>query len=318
MPFLPGDSLLFVVGADVRRWADEPAARDGAALGSRRRARQPEQLRDRPAWSGRACFPWETRAGSTERAFDQAHAFYERVRRRHDHRRRAFMPFLRTFAPFVAGVAQMTAQPLHPLRRQRRRALDRPVTLAGYLFGNIPWVKEQPRQDHLGRDPDPGLLVLIGAWRARMKQAKARPEPARRGRCRVGGRRARLRRHVQGALAAASGWRAHRAGLLLVDGAAAVDALKSCDAAKGGRTRQCEQAPTRRGSSPPRERAHSPGVGAAGNAAARRPSPGLHRRQRPRVLMSTTIGVTSFAVADGLSASTRPTQRRIHSAVSRT
>ena len=56
---------------------------------------------------GPRVFQWEHSRWFNKRAFDQAHAFYEKyggitiVAAR-------FMPFLRTFAPFVAGVAQMT------------------------------------------------------------------------------------------------------------------------------------------------------------------------------------------------------------------
>ena len=65
-----------------------------------------------------------------------------------------FMPFLRTFAPFVAGVAQMTRSRFTLYDVTGGALWIGSITLAGYLFGNIPWVKEQPRQDHLGRDPD--------------------------------------------------------------------------------------------------------------------------------------------------------------------
>ena len=44
--------------------------------------------------------------------------------------------------------------------------------VAGYLFGNIPWVKENLDKIIWAAILVPGLLVLIAAWRARMKQAK--------------------------------------------------------------------------------------------------------------------------------------------------
>src|SRR5574337_1115190 len=58
-------------------------------------------------WVGPRVFHWEQSRWFNRHAFDRAHAFYERyggvtlvVGR--------FLPFLRTFAPFVAGVAAMT------------------------------------------------------------------------------------------------------------------------------------------------------------------------------------------------------------------
>ena len=91
-----------------------------------------------------------------------------------------FMPFLRTFAPFVAGVAQMTRRRFTLYDVTGGALWIGSVTLAGYLFGNIPWVKENLDKIIWGAILIPGLLVLIGAWRARMKQAKTRPELARR------------------------------------------------------------------------------------------------------------------------------------------
>jgi membrane-associated protein len=48
--------------------------------------------------------------------------------------------------------------------------------LAGYAFGNIPWVKENLDKIIWAAILLPGLLVLIGAWRARRAAAlEARP-----------------------------------------------------------------------------------------------------------------------------------------------
>ena len=105
MPFLPGDSLLFVVGALCGVGLMHPAPSVtllwlAAVLGNQTNYT-----------IGRAVGPrvwrWEQSRWFNRRAFEQAHAFYERyggitlVAAR-------FMPFLRTFAPFVAGVAAMT------------------------------------------------------------------------------------------------------------------------------------------------------------------------------------------------------------------
>ena len=135
MPFLPGDSLLFVVGALCGVGLMHLAPSIGllwaaAVLGNQTNYTIGRHL-------GPRVFQWEQSRFFNKRAFEQAHAFYERyggitiVLAR-------FMPFVRTFAPFVAGVAQMT--------RSRFTFFDVTggtlwvVSLvgAGYLFGNIP------------------------------------------------------------------------------------------------------------------------------------------------------------------------------------
>jgi membrane-associated protein len=139
MPFLPGDSLLFVVGAMcahglmslpvvlVLLWL-------AAVLGN-----QSNYTIGRAV--GPRVFGWENSRWFNKKAFDQAHAFYEKyggitiVAAR-------FMPFLRTFAPFVAGVGAM------PYRRFIGYSLAGAVlwvgslTLAGYFFGTIPVVRD--------------------------------------------------------------------------------------------------------------------------------------------------------------------------------
>jgi len=105
MPFLPGDSLLFVVGAMcglglMNYWMAVGVLLSAAVLGN-----QSNYTIGR--FFGPKVFQWEHSRYFNKHAFDQAHAFYEKyggvtiVLAR-------FMPFLRTFAPFVAGVAQMT------------------------------------------------------------------------------------------------------------------------------------------------------------------------------------------------------------------
>ena len=48
------------------------------------------------------------------------------------------------------------------------------VTVACYVFGNIPWVKDSLDKIIWGAILIPGLFVIIGAWRAQWKR-RARP-----------------------------------------------------------------------------------------------------------------------------------------------
>jgi membrane-associated protein len=84
-----------------------------------------------------------------------------------------FMPFLRTFAPFVAGVAQMTRSKFTFYDVTGGALWVCGLTLAGYLFGNIPWVKANLSTIIWAMILVPGLLVLWGAFKARNSGAAA-------------------------------------------------------------------------------------------------------------------------------------------------
>ena len=82
-----------------------------------------------------------------------------------------FLPFLRTFVPFVAGVAEMTRSRFTFFNIIGAMVWVGGVTLAGFVFGNIPWVKEHLDKIIWGAILLPGLLVIYGAWKARRKAA---------------------------------------------------------------------------------------------------------------------------------------------------
>ena len=168
MPFLPGDSLLFIVGAlcgaGMMNFPLTVALLTAAAI----LGNQSNYAIGR--FFGPRVFQWENSRWFNKRAFDQAHAFYEKyggitiVLAR-------FMPFLRTFAPFVAGVAQMTRSKFSFYDVTGGALWVGGITTAGYLFGNLPWVKENLDKIIWGAILIPGAIVLFGAWRARRKAA---------------------------------------------------------------------------------------------------------------------------------------------------
>ena len=168
MPFLPGDSLLFVVGALAGAGLMNlglvlPLLIAAAILGN-----QSNYAIGRLV--GPRVFQWESSRWFNKKAFNQAHDFYERYGGTTIVLAR-FMPFLRTFAPFVAGVAQMTRSKFTFFDVTGGVLWVGSLTLAGYLFGNIPWVKSNLDKIIWGAILLPGLLVMLGAWRARRKQA---------------------------------------------------------------------------------------------------------------------------------------------------
>ena len=170
MPFLPGDSLLFVVGALAGAGLmNLPLVlvllTAAAILGNQSNYAIGRHF-------GPRVFQWESSRFFNKEAFNQAHAFYEQyggvtiVLAR-------FMPFLRTFAPFVAGVAQMTRSKFTFYDVTGGALWVCSVTIAGYMFGNIPWVKANLDKIIWGAILLPGVLVMLGVWRARRKQAAA-------------------------------------------------------------------------------------------------------------------------------------------------
>ena len=170
MPFLPGDSLLFVVGAlcgaGLMNLPLVMVLLCVAAI-----------LGDQTNYSigryfGPRVFQWENSRFFNKNAFDQAHAFYEKhggvtiiVAR--------FLPFLRTFAPFVGGVAEMSRGKFTLFNIVGGLLWVVGLTLAGYLFGNLPWVQANLDKIIWAAIFIPGLLVLFGAWRARRARQTA-------------------------------------------------------------------------------------------------------------------------------------------------
>lgn len=168
MPFLPGDSLLFIVGTLC-----------GAALLSLPLAMAlllvAAILGDQcnysiGRWVGPRVFAWPDSRLFNRAAFNQAHLFYERyggitivIAR--------FMPFVRTFAPFVAGVAQMNRARFGVYNVAGALLWVVGLTGAGYLFGNLAWVQQNLSKIIWALIIVPGLLALFGAWRARRSQA---------------------------------------------------------------------------------------------------------------------------------------------------
>jgi len=164
MPFLPGDSLLFVVGTLCGAGLMSlPLAMAllilAAVLGD-----QTNYLIGRHV--GPRVWSWEQSRLFNKRAFEQAHAFYERwggitiILAR-------FMPFIRTFAPFVAGVAEMNRARFTSYNVIGALIWVISLTLAGYLFGNLPIVQQHLSKIIWALILVPGLIAIFGAWRAR-------------------------------------------------------------------------------------------------------------------------------------------------------
>jgi membrane-associated protein len=174
MPFLPGDSLLFVVGTLC-----------GIGLMSLPLAMVllfiAAVLGDQVNYSigrhfGPRVWGWEHSRFFNRAAFVVAHEFYERhggitiVLAR-------FMPFIRTFAPFVAGVAEMSRGKFSYYNVLGGFIWVFGLTLAGYLFGNLPWVQANLSKIIWALIIIPGLIAVYGGWKARRASAASAQLP---------------------------------------------------------------------------------------------------------------------------------------------
>ncbi|WP_431046992.1 DedA family protein [Roseateles sp. L2-2] len=163
MPFLPGDSLLFVVGALCGTGMMSLPLAIAVLLVAAILGDQCNYTIGR--YFGPKVFQWEQSRFFNKRAFDAAHEFYEKhggvtiILAR-------FMPFIRTFAPFVAGVAAMTRSRFTAYNVAGGVIWVVGLTLAGYLFGNIPFVQTHLSKIIWAMIIIPGLIALYGGWRA--------------------------------------------------------------------------------------------------------------------------------------------------------
>ena len=172
-PFLPGDSLLFVAGA-LAAVGTEAGGMDiqvliavllaAAVLGD-----------NVNYWIGRWVGTHILRWGEGSRffnrsAYDKAHAFYERYGPLTMTMAR-FVPLVRTFAPFVAGVARMTYPRYFAFDLLGAVLWVFSLTLAGYWFGNLPAVKNNLSLVIVGIVVASVLPMAFGWLRQRLARA---------------------------------------------------------------------------------------------------------------------------------------------------
>lgn len=164
MPFLPGDSLLFIVGALCGADLMSLPLVMGLLLVAAIAGDQTNYSIGR--YVGPKVFQWENSRFFNRQAFLQANAFYEKyggitiILAR-------FMPFIRTFVPFVAGVAEMTRHKFTTYNVIGGAIWVLGLTLAGYLFGNLPFVQTHLSKIIWALILVPGFIAILGAWRAR-------------------------------------------------------------------------------------------------------------------------------------------------------
>jgi membrane-associated protein len=171
-PFLPGDSLLFAAGTF-------------AALGSLNISYVAGLLMAAAILGDTANYWIGHHLG--ERAYhsrwikkeylDRTHAFFEKHGGKTIFLAR-FVPIVRTFAPFVAGVGRMSYGYFLSYNVFGGIVWVSLFTFAGYFFGNIPVIKHNFSFVILAIILISVLPMVIEVWRNRREQRKDMPEVA--------------------------------------------------------------------------------------------------------------------------------------------
>ncbi|MBL0141755.1 MAG: DedA family protein [Betaproteobacteria bacterium] len=163
-PFLPGDSLLFVAGAlaalggmDVHLLV--AALTIAAVLGNTTNYAIGR-------WLGRRIFDGAGSRWVKREHLDRTHAFYERyggaavvISR--------FLPIIRTYVPFVAGLAEMGYARFTAFNVGGAVLWVASLAYAGYFFGNLPWVRANLTPIILGIIAVSLVPLVVAAWKSR-------------------------------------------------------------------------------------------------------------------------------------------------------
>ena len=161
MPFLPGDSLLFAAGAFVALGVLDLTAVLGlmmlaAVLGDTVNYWLGRQLGQRAY-----ALSWVNRAH-----LEKAQAFYEKYGAKTIVLAR-FVPIVRTFAPFVAGIGKMSYRYFLTYNVIGGVAWVLICSLTGYFFGNIPVVKQNFEVAILAIIVISLLPILVEVWKSK-------------------------------------------------------------------------------------------------------------------------------------------------------
>lgn len=172
MPFLPGDSLLFVAGGLAALGGMDIGILVGTLIAAAALGNMVNYQVGR--YIGPRVFLWQNSRIFNKGALLKTQAFYER----HGGKTLVisrFLPLLRTFAPFVAGVGAMNYLRFLAFNFLGAIAWVVSLTLAGYFFANLPWVKANLSLVIVGIIVVSLVPVAIGWWHERKANKTKRP-----------------------------------------------------------------------------------------------------------------------------------------------
>jgi len=163
-PFLPGDSLLFTAGAfaalgQLNIWLMFGILSVAAILGDTVNYWIGHYL-------GPKVFKWEKSRFFNPEHLKRTHEFYQKYGAKTIILAR-FVPIVRTFAPFVAGIGAMTYAKFFLFNVVGGVAWVAICLFAGYWFGNIPWVARHFEAVIIGIILVSLLPLLYEVWKGR-------------------------------------------------------------------------------------------------------------------------------------------------------
>ncbi len=169
MPFLPGDSLLFTAGLFARLGYLNITYLllllfAAAIIGD-----------NVNYWVGRKIglkvlhMKFRGKNIVKQEYLDKTHLFYEKYGPKTIIMAR-FVPIVRTFAPFVAGVAEMNYKKFFSFDILGGLLWIFSLTFAGYLLGEIPWIRKNIELVALGIIFISILPIIIEVAKAKMKK----------------------------------------------------------------------------------------------------------------------------------------------------
>jgi membrane-associated protein len=138
-PFLPGDSLLFIVGSLCGAGYLDPLLTAGLLMSAAIMGDSTNYWIGR--YAGPAVFHREDSKLLNKKHLEKTHAFYEK----HGGKTvviARFMPIVRTFAPFVAGIGRMAYPKFLSFSVGGTILWIGGFIGLGYMIGNMPWVKK--------------------------------------------------------------------------------------------------------------------------------------------------------------------------------
>jgi len=139
MPFLPGDSLLFIAGAVAAGGGMDPVLLAGLLMAAAILGDSTNYVIGRTA--GERLFRNPNSKIFRRDYLQRTHEFYERHGGKTVTLAR-FLPILRTFAPFVAGIAHMHYPRFLAFSVAGSLLWVGGLVTLGYFFGNVPFIKQ--------------------------------------------------------------------------------------------------------------------------------------------------------------------------------